>query len=667
MLLEELPSEVLINVFSYLDEKDLYTLQGLSRRFASLIGDEELWKNLFITRLHTSYFPSFSKSQRYSHEYVARVSGVKQWQHNRLIKTRYNLSPTPLHVTHLRNHPNQVAIEELIFQYPKLACYHDGIITLVQLQSKRSKIKNRMVYIPCTTPQGCSTMHFNINSAVFGRFDGRVFGKLLTNKSYLQPVTEFDSSHSACVTAIATTNSTMIDSTTKDWSVSGSENGEIIWWLETKKYKSLKFANSPILRLSLVNKNITIALDEKSIYVIEDMERVHTLDIPHDPVTNKRISIHFFKIDYGAQTLCLADTQSIYMISFNLTKDFGQVKVLKLKDPTETITNVIMDEETAKREQDPQLAGGDGCFVALCTSNMRILVLNTRKSSFVTVNAEQLYQEVKPLREFQFNDHIYATQITNLVLVLALAGTIEIYDVLSGELIKTVQKTEKIPQFLRVSQGRMIVSSGNTIHYLQYIPDEDDQSESHKKSHGSSRLRSNKWNETLHSEMEMYNEKLKQEEERELENARLMEAYGGDMDGDDEELQLKIALLESQNLNSQSAEGTDDNARADPTTEEEDEALRAAIEESLRMQRLQEEVRTAVSMEDDEEFLRAVEQSSRDDEERRTRRGQRRTLTDLGHNEPTTEETSNVQHGDINDEELQLAIALSLSEINESQ
>lgn len=72
-------------------------------------------------------------------------------------------------------------------------------------------------------------------------------------------------------------------------------------------------------------------------------------------------------------------------------------------------------------------------------------------------------------------------------------------------------------------------------------------------------------------------------------------------------------------------------------------------------------------MEDDEEFLRAVEQSSRDDEERRTRRGQRRTLTDLGHNEPTTEETSNVQHGDINDEELQLAIALSLSEINESQ
>lgn len=213
----------------------------------------------------------------------------------------------------------------------------------------------------------------------------------------------------------------------------------------------------------------------------------------------------------------------------------------------------------------------------------------------------------------------------------------------------------------------MIVSSGNTIHYLQYIPDEDDQSESHKKSHGSSRLRSNKWNETLHSEMEMYNEKLKQEEERELENARLMEAYGGDMDGDDEELQLKIALLESQNLNSQSAEGTDDNARADPTTEEEDEALRAAIEESLRMQRLQEEVRTAVSMEDDEEFLRAVEQSSRDDEERRTRRGQRRTLTDLGHNEPTTEETSNVQHGDINDEELQLAIALSLSEINESQ
>lgn len=672
MPFEELPPEILINVFSYLDEKDLYVLQSLSHRFYELINDEELWKNLFLTRLHTCYFPSFSKSHKFSNEYIERVRGIREWKHNSLIKTKYNISPTPYqHRMSINNNGPQV-IEDLIFQYPKLACYHDGIITLVQLQSKRSKIKNRIVYIPCTTPQGCSTMHYNINSAVFGRFDGRVFGKLLTNKSYLQPVTEFDSSHSACVTAIATANPTMIDSTTKDWSVSGSENGEIIWWLETKKYKSLKFGNDPILRLSLVNKKMTIALDEKHIYVIENMERVHSIDIPRDPETNKKLPIHFFKVDFGSMNLIMADLKSVFLISLNLTKDFGQVKVLKIKDPTEHITDIVIDDETARREQDTQLAGEDGCFIGISTSLMKILVINTRKVTFVTMNSESLYQEIKPLRTFQFDEHIHASQITNLVLVCALAGTIQIYDVLSGELVKTVQKTDKIPQFLRVTQGRMIVSSGNVVHYLQYLPDDDEKSEISKKSH-SNRQRSNKWNETLNSEVQMYNEKLKLEEEREYENQRLLEAYGGDLDGDEEDVQLRIALLESQNATSGS--GTSGSANSNPVSNndtaevDEEEQLRLAIAESLRLQELQDEVQTALHMEDDPEFVAAVENANREQQERVSRRTQRSMFAEeqppARSSVPNTSNEARTQQ-EIDDEELQIAIALSLSEVNDN-
>lgn len=513
-------------------------------------------------------------------------------------------------------------------------------------------------------------MHYNINSAVFGRFDGRVFGKLLTNKSYLQPVTEFDSSHSSCVTAIATANPTMIDSTTKDWSVSGSENGEIIWWLETKKYKSLKFGNDPILRLSLVNKKLTIALDENHIYVIEDMERVHSIDIPRDPATNKKLPIHFFKVDFGSMNLIMADLKSVFLISLNLTKDFGQVKVLKIHDPAEQITDIVIDDETARREQDSQLAGGDGCFIAISTSLDRFLIVNTRKVNFVTMNSESLYQEIKPLRVFQFEEHVHAAQVTNLVLVCALSGTIQIYDVLSGELVKTVQKTDKLPQFLRVTQGRMIVSSGNVVHYLQYLPDDDERSEHSKKSHSSSRLRSNKWNETLNTEMQMYNEKVKLEEERELENQRLLEAYGGDLDGDDEDIQLRIALLESQNAASDPASiETDPVTTAsnnESTDVDEEEQLRQAIAESLRLQELQAEVDAALHMEDDTEFIAAVERTNREEQERQSRRAQRRTLTDLP--------SQTVSHGsgetrtqqEIDDEELQLAIALSLSEVNDN-
>ena len=79
LVLQDLPPEILINIFSHLDEKDLFTLQELSTHFRNLIHDEELWKNLFKSRVHTTHFPTFSQSSKFSVEYIERTRGLHHW------------------------------------------------------------------------------------------------------------------------------------------------------------------------------------------------------------------------------------------------------------------------------------------------------------------------------------------------------------------------------------------------------------------------------------------------------------------------------------------------------------------------------------------------------------------------------------------------------------
>ena len=54
--LETLPTEILFNIFSYLDEPDLCHLQQISKTFNALITADELWKYLFVARLGTTNF-----------------------------------------------------------------------------------------------------------------------------------------------------------------------------------------------------------------------------------------------------------------------------------------------------------------------------------------------------------------------------------------------------------------------------------------------------------------------------------------------------------------------------------------------------------------------------------------------------------------------------------
>lgn len=628
MSLVLLPPEILINIFSHLDEKDLYVLQQVCKHFSRLINDEELWKNLFISKVHTGSFPSFSQSSKYSTEYLQRLKGLKQWKHNRAVKTKYVLSPSPRF---------EIQIESLLFDYPRCACYNDGIITLVQLHSKRKK--DRLIYIPCTTPQGCSTMNFNMNAAVFGRFDGRVFGKLLSNKSYLTPVTEFDFRHSACVTAITTSSS---QGSFEDWCVSGSENGEVIWWCETKRINFLKVSNKAITHVALF-KSWTIVLDEEKIYVIHEMNNIHVIKLPkvsYDSCEEILLRVQFFKVDFGSMSLILADTNHLFVISFDPNQNFNYTRSIEVP---ELINKITLDEVTSLREQNPKLAGGDGCHLAIMTMKNTINIINVRAPGN-TLKIENV---------LEFDGHIFTCQVTNLVIVCALGGKLQIFDATSAQLIKTVQKTEPNPQFLAISQGRMVIGSGNVVHYLQYISESNYDKRRGTNNHHS---HSGKRESGVDVGLAIYDEEKYIRSKQRLESERLLETYGGDMS--DEELQLKIALMESDSIAQQE----------NKIREAADDDLRRAFEASTRTEHNQ-SVYRCLADEGDQEFLAALECSAaeeQDAQERSMRRARRdgnasRELQSREFdNNPDVELASSRE----DDEALQLAIALSLSEMN---
>ncbi|QLL34658.1 hypothetical protein HG536_0H00320 [Torulaspora globosa] len=625
LCLVALPPEVLINIFSHVDEKDLYVLQQVCSYFSCLINDEELWKNLFVSKIHTSFFPSFAQSHKYSVEYMERVRGLKQWKHNRAIKTKYVLSPSPRF---------QAQIEKLIFDYPRCACYNDGIITLVQLHSRRKK--DRLIYIPCTTPQGCSTMSFNINAAVFGRFDGRVFGKLLSNKSYLTPVTEFDARHSSCVTAITTSVS---QDSLEDWCVSGSESGDLIWWCETHMVNSLKISSKVILQVALY-KNWTVALDIEKVYVIRDMKDIYKITLPkvkNSDGMDMTIQVQFQKVDFGSMSLVIADTRHIFVISLNPEGDFGRWRSMFV---SEGISNLEIDAGTSRREQNKNLAGQDGCYVAIMTVENSIKILNIRAPG----------NNLKVENDLRFDEHIFTCQISNLVLVCALSGQLQIFDAAGATLIKTVQKTDKYPQLLAISQGKMVIGSGNVIHFLEYTPD----ASYGKKRRGSGlRGHSNKWERRVDAELALYDEEESLRRKKAVEHERLLETYGGDLS--DDELQLRIALMESETSNEPGPGSTREN--------DEDADLKRAIEESQRMHQNQRFLETFADEEDDE-FLEALERSSTEQRQVQGRSLSRRTprIMDGGRNDTGSNETYQ-PHVPDDDEALQLALALSLSEM----
>ena len=126
----KLPLELWIMILARLDEQDLKILNlAIPVIFQNLINDNELWKQIFKQLYNTIYFTNLSKSNNYYDEFCLKLKYLKEWKHNRGIKTKYTIS------THANGHGEVDQVEHLVFAYPKLATYNNGVITILNLEN----------------------------------------------------------------------------------------------------------------------------------------------------------------------------------------------------------------------------------------------------------------------------------------------------------------------------------------------------------------------------------------------------------------------------------------------------------------------------------------------------------------------------------------------------
>lgn len=698
--LQQLPLEILINICSYLEESDIIILQSLNKFFNTLLYDQEFWKKLIYQKFLTLKFPSLSRQDKFIEEFYQRKKILNDWKHNKVIKNKYTINP-------YHNIPTQ--IERIIFKYPRCYLYHEGVITIVQLNNSNplntvtgptnttgntaitsGRRRTKITYIPCTTPQGCSTMDFNLRAAVFGRFDGRIFAKILTNKSFLQPVIEFDSFHkqNSCVTSINILPD--IFDTKATICVSGSESGELCWWEDTHLLKRLQISLNTIIKLYIFNRNknqnITICIDSKlnCFVILNRGDQINKIDLINNCKLPSKLTVSdilFFKIDYGSMNLILVTLTDIWVISIDPIKDLGHVKSFQLSSKqNERVKDVYIDDMTILKEQDLSIVGEDGCYLAVVLDSNDILILNVRES--LDANPQKLRLHKRLI----FNEIITACQINNSVLVVTLEDNLKIIDPTTGDLLKTVPKTDKLTQFIRIFDNKIVTATGNNLNVYQFNPNHKFRRHNNRYMHsnGSSRHNSrnlrgsnqvhNKWNINLNTAKLLFEEEEESIQRRINEHNRLLNEYGGDDEEDD--VNLRIALLESQHESSRSQIHIND--------EEEEIQLLHAIEESERLQQ-QESSNTSnhESMIDEDEQLRRVLELSRQEHEQRmaTTRSmgnsnntydtqtispniespvsgssRQLSISEEAHPMPTTMSSTE-------DEDLALAIALSLSEM----
>ncbi|CCH45386.1 putative WD repeat-containing protein [Wickerhamomyces ciferrii] len=433
----KLPVEVIIQVLSYLEVSDLNNIAETCQALNQIINDEELWKNLFIKRFHTNHFSSVSNSFKFSLELFERSEILHRWKKS-----------TGIHKTFLIN---TTSLEEVTLSYPKIISLSDqGDINISSIDKGKTDIT-----MPLTTPSRCTSYSFNSYAAVFGRIDGKIYGKLLATRSYLSSPKEFSRSHGCMVTAIDHDDMQCY---------SGDEQGNVfIWDMKNGEFtNSFKVSNEPIVKLK-GRGNTTVAIDSTKIYILEHPDKIRSIE------HNK--GSEFFQVDLGAKAVLVGNLHNLYIYSFHDSSFGRSQKISIFNDIEEDEIYKISLESKRHSNRDVKIAGHDGCNLGILTKKGIVSTYNIRDTRLRSddYNLQKQCEFTPIIDNLKIPDGIppiCSISINSSVVLLgSYNGFAAVYDVLTGEFIKLV--SSRIPKrYLNLTQAPYLIP----VKFIQLSP-----------------------------------------------------------------------------------------------------------------------------------------------------------------------------------------------------
>lgn len=174
MSLANLPTELLIQVFSHLDPQTLQEMGLVCHSWHNLIKDNTVWYRVFVAR-YPRAVPVFSATLRtksWRRELIHRDELLCAWTRGRSSVRTYSLARD-------LSRPSSVLAD---FQRGRMLAYDatmGGLLTC-DLSSGRG-----ISHALCAIPAGCTTYSVGRHFMIFGRWDGSVYGSLLERKNIL--------------------------------------------------------------------------------------------------------------------------------------------------------------------------------------------------------------------------------------------------------------------------------------------------------------------------------------------------------------------------------------------------------------------------------------------------------------------------------------------------
>lgn len=558
-MIEQLPTELVIQIFAYLDPESLDRVGLVCKTWYKLTQDNAVWARALEQRYPAAgtSFPSAARTTSWRKELLTRDARTAAWLSGRGIRRSYPL-PCPYPA---------VPVLMADFQRDTLVAFEPNSERLTTCHANSGKGGDTVI---CATPAGTSAYNVGPHGVVYGGWDGSVQGSLIDHHNILlsgiQPFTGLG--HQNMVTSV------FIGRAPGFHAITGDGSGVVSGWDIKRRIliRTVKFTEALIVRLDTDGKNV-VTLDNLGVvwlsqgflrgaYKTKKLGQIPGLSDAH------------LLVDWGGHTVIVYDEHKLETVNFD-----GERKVLPLG--TDTISQVVIDEGRQFIERDTTIVGGDALMIAVILRLGKVMVVDVRGSSY-TMTPRFVIAPPNGTRAMITSASINAY----VVLIGSFNGLVDMYDVLGGTFRRRVSgRLERrllggeasLPAMQIRADGNKaigVIGYGPVVQYFQF----GDQGDKKKaKAHGKDRKQSA---DDIRATLNDYEYEMDQRDQEE----QLVERYNGDHGDQGDDIEMAVALSMSMD---QSLSLERDPDESDMSDAEMEEALRLSREDADREMALQ--------------------------------------------------------------------------------
>ena len=585
--INDLPFEVLINIFSRLNPLDLCNGRVVCKKWYEAIRDKHTWAGSFSRRFGSSkVFPSVSGSSVWMTEYFTRLEVYKRWRKGIARHTSYQV---------LNNNEFAMINHSIAdFNQNRLLTFSQGDIQICNLRDGKN-----VTYIP-------GNQAFSRISAYSVSWDYLFLGKE-TGGLYLKNLKTSTSSTTSRTSLI-----TLIDDTAEDLDpitctalsfyldkhrrdvdcIAGTMLGAVKFWNMNGTLKKTLELNDPLVEIKSNFQNVAVALSLSKFYIIDlKTFKVSSIDLELTFVEQDKHRL-FMDVDFADSNIILCYKNRIWLYNYERNTN-SSVEF----EPDLTIVNAKMQTVSKRNltKRDKLLAGSDGLLYANILSNGTVIVWNVRDIGSTIIPQCLISPAFTRIWPDHFIPEAEATSISlnsSILAVGGLNGSTNLYNAITGQFLRycSVKFPKKLSHIYHSITGvsDIILNPDQTdtlgaiviMDAVQYFSFGDNQTKFGTKDKKKLNVGpSNKQyvKQSIRDGMEDYDSQQSIKQQRE----QLVERYNGAEYEPEEELSVALAISESILSPAESNNTTASPTEGSSSGIDEDEQLRIALEKSL--------------------------------------------------------------------------------------